>query len=283
VQPGRSYLPEGWKSTSEIRVISDLVDIHAHLLPGIDDGPPELADALEMARAAVQGGIETMAVTPHLRPDFPQVKVEEIAMRCEQLRGELAAAGIPLRIVPGSEASLLWALEADEQELRVASYGQLGSDLLIEAPDEAPVLEQMLHAVQERGFRVTLAHAERNHTLQRHPSRLRALRDQGLLVQINAGALRARRGSGERRFAEALCRWGLADVLASDGHRGTEWRPVTDLAEGIGAAARLVGKLRAHWMASEAPAAIIAGAELPPAPPVDPADQPWWRRLSGWV
>jgi len=258
-----------------------LVDIHAHLLPGIDDGPGELADALDMARAAVGEGIETIAVTPHLRSDFPQVHVEEIAGRCEDLRSELARAGIPLRIVPGAEASLLWALEADEPELKLASYGQLGTDLLIEPPAEAPLLDQLLHGLQERGFRLTLAHAERSSMLHRDPDRLRALRERGILIQVNAGALLAPRGSEERRFAEQICRHGLADVLASDGHRGTSWRPVIDLPAALGAAQLLVGPLRARWMASDAPAAIIAGAELPPAPPVDPEPVPWWRRVWG--
>jgi protein-tyrosine phosphatase len=262
-------------------VIGGLVDIHAHLLPGIDDGPAELADALDMARTAVAEGIETIAVTPHLRPDFPHVHVKEIAQRCEDLRGELARAEIPLQIVPGAEASLLWALEADAEELKLATYGQLGTDLLIEPPGETPLLDQLLHQVQDRGFRVTLAHAERVATLHRNPDRLRALRDRGVLIQINAGALLAGHSREERQFAEHICRWGLADVLASDGHRGASWRPVTDLPAGVGAAERLLGPLRARWMASEAPAAIIAGAELPTAPPVDAEPRPWWRRLWG--
>jgi protein-tyrosine phosphatase len=262
-------------------LIGDLVDIHAHLLPGIDDGPPALADALEMARIAVEGGIQTIAATPHLRPDFPDVHVEEIGSRCDELRAELTRADIPLSIVPGAETSLLWALDSDQQILRLATYGQLGTDLLVEAPAEAPLLQELLKGLQDRGFRVTLAHVERSQTLRRDPDRLRALRDQGVLVQVNAGALLAPRGSQIRKFAEELCRGGLADVLASDGHRGARWRPVTDLPRAMHAAARLVGTLRAHWMASEAPAAIIAGAELPPAPPLDPVPTAWWRRLLG--
>ncbi len=234
-----------------------------------------------MARTAVDGGIQTIAVTPHLRSDFPDVHVEEIGSRCDDLRGELARAGIPLRIVPGAETSLLWGLEADEEALRLASYGQLGTDLLVEMPFEAPLLPELVRTLQDRGFRVTLAHVERNQALHRDPDRLRALRDQGVLVQVNAGALIAPRGTRMRSFAEDLCRGGLADVLASDGHRGLKWRPVTDLPRAMSAAARLVGTERAHWMASEAPAAIIAGAELPPAPPVDPDPVPWWRRLLG--
>lgn len=233
-----------------------------------------------MARTAVEGGIRTIAVTPHLRSDFPDVHVEEIGPRCDDLRGELARADIPLRIVPGAESSLLWALEADERALKMASYGQLGTDLLVEMPSEVPLLPELLRTLLDRGFRVTLAHVERSQALHRDPNRLRVLRDQGVLVQINAGALLAPRGR-MRTFAEDLCRSGVADVLASDGHRGREWRPVTDLPLAMSAAARLVGARRAHWMASEAPAAIIAGAELPPAPPVVPDPTPWWRRLLG--
>jgi protein-tyrosine phosphatase len=234
-----------------------------------------------MARIAVDGGIQTIAVTPHLRSDFPDVHVGEIGARCDELRGELARAGIPLTIVPGAETSLLWALESDQQTLRLATYGQLGTDLLVEMPSQVPLLQDLLGGLQNRGFRVMLAHVERSQTLRRDPDRVRALREQGVLIQINAGALLAPRGSQIRTFAEELCCGGLADVLASDGHRGARWRPVTDLPQAMGAAARLVGTPRAHWMASAAPAAIIAGAELPPAPPLDPDPAPWWRRLLG--
>src|SRR5436305_12434618 len=138
-----------------------------------------------MARAAVQAGAETIAVTPHLRPDFPLVHVEEIAERCDQLRDELTRAGISLRILAGAETSLLWALDADERALALASYGQLGTDLLIETPTEAPQLERLVEAVQDRGFRVTLAHPERSRTLERDRDRMWALREQGVLFQVN--------------------------------------------------------------------------------------------------
>jgi protein-tyrosine phosphatase len=231
-----------------------------------------------MARTAVGHGIETIAATPHLRADFPQVHVEEIAQRCELLRTALTRDGIPLRIVAGAEASLPWALDADEKALALASYGQLGTDLLIETPAQPSLLEGLLGAVQGQGFRVTLAHPERSQALYRRPERIDALREQGVLLQINAGALLARSGSATRKFAEHLCRSGLADVLASDGHRGFSWRPVTDLTQGVQAAVRLVGAARANWMASEAPAAILSGTELPPAPPVEPRQGRRWRR-----
>jgi protein-tyrosine phosphatase len=257
--------------------VSGLVDIHTHLLPGIDDGPAELPDSITMAQAAVQSGIETIAVTPHLRSDFPAVQVEELAERCRRLQQELDWAQVPLRIVPGAEVSLVWALEADDEALRLATYGQGGTDVLIETPHDVTGLERLIGSILARGVRVTLGHPERSHPLQRDPSRIEALRLQGLLMQINADALLARRGSAVRTTAEHLCRNGLADIIASDGHRGTSWRPVTALAEAVAAAAAVVGEARAHWMASEAPAAIIEGRELAPPPAIETSPRRWWQ------
>jgi protein-tyrosine phosphatase len=250
--------------------MSGFVDIHAHVLPGIDDGPADLAEALEMAQAAVEAGTKTIAVTPHVRPDlFPDVHIEELAERCDRLRDELERAQIPLRIVGGAEVSLVWALSADEDALRLVTYGQGGHDLLIETPSEGIPLDRLLQPLLERGLRITLAHPERSRMLQRHPEQLNALREQGVLAQINADALLATRRSPVRASAEHFCREGLADAIASDGHRAREWRPVGSLAAGVEAAALLVGMGKARWMASEAPTAIVEGVALPPAPQIE--------------
>jgi protein-tyrosine phosphatase len=250
--------------------MNGFVDIHAHVLPGIDDGPTDLGEALEMARAAVEAGTTTIAVTPHVRPDlFPDVHIEELADRCDRLRDELKRAEIPLRIVGGAEVSLLWALSADEDALALVTYGQGGRDVLIETPSEGIPIDRLLRPLLEQGLRITLAHPERSRMLQRHPEQLEALREQGVLAQINADALLAPRRSPIRSCAEHFCRQGLADAIASDGHRAREWRPVSSLAAGVEAAALLVGRERARWMASEAPRAIIDGVALPPAPEIE--------------
>jgi protein-tyrosine phosphatase len=249
-----------------------LVDIHAHLLPGIDDGPKELEGALQMARAAVAVGIDAIAATPHLRADFPAVHVEEIAGRCESLRTELALDGIGLRVVGGAEVSLVWAVEASDDALVLATYDQRGTDLLIETPAiGVSGLDRLLYGLHGRGFRVTLAHPERNPEFQREPAPLRELVSQGVLLQVNADSLlEANRRSPLRRLAERLCRDGLAHVLASDGHRADSWRPVTRLAQAVAAAEGLVGPDRAHWMVYAAPTAIIEGEPLPDPPAISP-------------
>jgi protein-tyrosine phosphatase len=254
-----------------------LVDIHAHVLPGIDDGPSDLSESLRMAEAAAAAGIEVLAATPHLRADFPDVHIDELAERCRAVQDAIAAAGIPVELACGTEAALIWAVEAGDQDLRLATYRQQGSDLLIETPS-GPVLglDHLLYEIRSHGIRVTLAHPERSTQLQQDLEPIRRLVHQGILLQVNAGSLLANRRSGVRQLAERLCREGLAHALASDGHRGTSWRPVTKLADGVAALAELVGPERARWMASDAPRAIVNGTELPAAPPVESVRRRRW-------
>jgi protein-tyrosine phosphatase len=257
--------------------VNGLIDIHAHLLPGIDDGPEDVAGAVEMARAAAASGIATIAATPHLRGDFPLVRVEEISRLRGQLADEIQAARIPLRIVSGGESSLIWAIEAGQQQLAAATYGQRGKDLLVETPDDVSALDQLLYQIRARGVRVTLAHPERSAGFQGEPERLTRLHEQGVLLQINADALVARTASPRRRLAEYLCRKGLAHVIASDGHRAADWRPVSSLAAGVEALVTLVGEERAQWMAAGSPAAILEGRPLPEPPQLQPPRRWVWR------
>jgi len=255
--------------------------MHAHLLPGIDDGPESVEGALEMARAAMATGIATIAATPHLRADFPDVHVEELADRCQKLSRALEHNRIPVRIVGGAEVSLIWALEAGHEHLRLASYGQRGNDLLIETPVDVSGINQLLYPLRSRGYRITLAHPERSGAFQRHPEMLQSLTEQGVLLQVNADALLVQSKSSKRKLTEYLLREGLAHSIASDAHRAAAWRRVTALAEGVEAANSLIGRPRSTWMSCDAPAAIIAGSALPAAPEIELAPRRWWRRLGG--
>jgi protein-tyrosine phosphatase len=258
--------------------VSEFVDIHAHVVARIDDGPADMEEALALVRAAADAGTATLAATPHLRADFPDVHVNELAARCAELRSLVEQDGIGVRLVVGAEVSLIWALDASRDELALATYGQRGKDLLIESPSAAVAgLPELLYRLRLQGFRITLAHPERSREFQRKPSQLRELVRQGVLLQVNAEALTGRGGAAVRRLATDLCREGVAHVIASDGHRAGSWRPVTALASAVDVLAGIVGPARAGWMAREAPAAIIAGAELP-APPAMHAGR-WARRL----
>jgi len=257
-----------------------VIDLHCHLLPGIDDGPDDVAGAIELARAAAADGTRTVAATPHLRDDHPLVRPPELEARLGSLREQLQQAGIDLTVVSGGELDLAWALRASDEELRLVSYGQRGSDLLVETPYPplAANFEEMLFQLTARGYRVLLAHPERNTSFQSNPSRLVELTQRGVLVQVNVPSLISqRRGSRSRKTALELIRDGHAHVLGTDAHRGAGFRP-PNLGEGL-AAATSVAPARARWMVTSAPAAVLAGEPLPEPPPdAVPRRRPRWRR-----
>lgn len=249
--------------------MSGFVDIHAHVLYGIDDGPSDRADAELMLRTAAASGIAMIAATPHLRADFPAVHVDELRARGDELRGWLEAEGLPIELVNGGEVSLVWALDADDESLRLASYGQRGTDVLIETPTTTVGIESLLYQVRTRGYRVTLGHPERSREFQRDPGVLESLVERGILLQVNAdGLLGDARRSQTAKLAQRLCTEGLVHALASDSHRAAEWRPVTVIPDAVAAASALVGPERAQWMAADAPGAIVSGRPLPEPPPI---------------
>jgi protein-tyrosine phosphatase len=243
-----------------------MIDLHSHVLPGIDDGPDELAESVEFLRAAAAQGTTVLAATPHARDDHPLVDLERLEADCASLNEQLPA-NTDITVIPAAEVDLLWAQRASDEELRLASFGQAGKDLLLETPyGELPdTFEALVFQVSVRGYRLLLAHPERNPTFQRDPLRLRELVDRGVLLQITLPALmRSDRRSRSRKLALDLVREGIAHNLASDAHSAGPWRP-PDLRAGLAALAD-VAPLRAEWMVTEAPAAILAGEPLPRAP-----------------
>jgi protein-tyrosine phosphatase len=259
-----------------------LIDLHSHLLPGIDDGAQDVEHALDLARAAADQGTKVLAATPHLRADFPDVQPNELESRCEEIRAAIDEAGIELEVVQGGEAGVMWAVNAGDEELRAGSYGGRGTDLLVETP-YGPLndtFEQLLFTLPERGYRLLLAHPENNPTFQRNPERLHEIAESGVLLQVTARSLiRSDRKRGPRPLAEALVREGRAHVLASDAHSGHQLRPPA-LGAGAAAAAELVGEERAQWLVQDAPAAILAGEPLPPSPAAKSVERPRRRLLS---
>jgi protein-tyrosine phosphatase len=246
--------------------MTGMIDLHAHVLAGVDDGPATADESVELARSAVADGVATLAATPHLRDDHPGVVPEELAGRRTELQRRLLEEGLALRLVTGGEVDFTWALDATDDALELVSYDQRGSDLLVETPyGELPHhFERMVDAMRWRGYRLLLAHPERNPTFQRSPERLARLVDGGVLVQITAGALAGSRASRSRRFALAAVSEGVAHVIASDAHGfATVDRPA--LSEGLAVASEL-DPGRAQWMVTDAPAAVLEGAPLPPPP-----------------
>lgn len=261
-----------------------MIDLHAHVLPALDDGPSNEGAALDLLRSAGAAGTRIIAATPHLRNDFPAVRVEQLASACARLRERLGDDQVGPELVVGGEVDIHWALSASDEQLRLASYCQRGTDLLVETPHAplTPAFEDTLFRVAARNYRVLLAHPERNPSFQRDPKRLEALVERGTLLQLTASSLvGSGRRSPSRTLAHHLVHRRLAHVLASDAHSAGPWRP-PHLAPGVDVVAKLDGELAA-WMVGAAPEAIMTGESLPRLPTRTGSRSVLgrWRRQSG--
>jgi protein-tyrosine phosphatase len=236
-----------------------VIDLHCHLLPGIDDGAADLADSIAMARQADADDIELICATPHIRHDH-DVRIGELAGRVEDLNAEFLRAGVKVRAATGGEVAETIIAHLTDEELRTVSLGGGGRWLLLE-PAPGPLGETLLDHVGElgeRGFGSVIAHPER-HPGERFIERLEALCERGALIQLTAEALV--RGEAADGMLD-LARRGLAHLLGSDSHSARFGRPVR-LSEGFARLAE-VERLRKHldWIEREAPRAIVRGEDV---------------------
>jgi protein-tyrosine phosphatase len=236
------------------------VDLHFHLLPGVDDGPAEMDDSLELARAAVADGSATVVVTPHVRADLGVTDPVEIHARVLQLRGALAAAGIPLEVRCGGELGHELVAGMRQSELELLAQGPSGARwLLVETPFHGigPDFHAATAELRDRGFGVLIAHPERSADASLDGSNgLRAELAAGSLAQLNALSLTGGHGGDACSAAWELIAEGLIAVVASDAHGPTR-PPALSLARrtlleaGVGrrATAALVGSTPHRLMA----------------------------------
>jgi protein-tyrosine phosphatase len=250
-----------------------VIDLHCHVLPGIDDGPATLEQALDLARRAEAAGIATIAATPHVDWSYPANDAARVAAGVDALQAELDAAGIGMRVVRGGEVAVTRAVDLPDEELRALTLGG-GPWLLLECPLSpalAPGFVDAARSLAVRGHRLLLAHPERSPVFQRDPGALEELVAGGMLAQVTAAALVGRFGRTAREAGLRMVRDGLVHVAASDAHGGGRAPSILAELEEAG-----LGEL-APWLAREAPAAILAGEPLPPRPEVAPP--PARRRL----
>jgi protein-tyrosine phosphatase len=243
-----------------------VIDLHAHILPGVDDGPASIEESVELARAAVDAGTRVLAATSHVSHMFP-TDPRVFPARLAEVREALKDAGVALEVVPGGELAPSRLAELDDEALPELSLGG-GPYLLVECPF-SPVsaeLEPLVYELQRNDWRILLAHPERSAAFHRAPERLARLVERGALVQVTAGSLTGQFGKTARRFSISALQDGLVHVLASDAHDPIDRPP--GMTAGLAAAEHdLPGiGVQAEWLTQEVPAAILAGDELPPRP-----------------
>jgi len=238
-----------------------VIDLHCHLLPGIDDGPQMLQEALEMARIAVANGITAAQVTPHLHPGRWDNDQAAISTAVDSYRAALAAAGIALEIGYAAEVRLDYGILPFIEAGRVPFLGTLDGYrvMLLEFPHGyVPVgADKFVAWLLARNIRPMIAHPERNKDLMRDPAKLEPFVKEGCLVQLTADAVSG--GFGEPCAARArdFLERGWVSVLASDAH-DTTGRPPR-IAPGRDAAANIVGAEEARRMTLDTPLRIVSG------------------------
>jgi protein-tyrosine phosphatase len=239
-----------------------VIDLHSHILPGIDDGMRTVEESVELARAAVASGIEAIAGTPHVRDDWGTT-ADAMEAAVAAVQAAVDAAGVPLRILPGGEVDLEELTRRDADELRRFGLGGNPDYLLVETPYHGwpPGIEERLGRLSATGVTPLLAHPERNAEVQADLGKIERLVRSGALVQITAASLDGRSGRRARAAGLELIAAGLAHIVASDAHASSIRRV------GLDTVAAAVGdEALARWLTDEVPRAIVDGGELPPRP-----------------
>jgi protein-tyrosine phosphatase len=238
-----------------------VIDLHCHVLPGIDDGPGSFEGSLALARAAAAAGTRTLVATPHVSSRYPN-EAGTIARLVAELSARLAEEDVEVELRPGAEIAITHLAEIDPSQLGLLGLGG-GPWLLVEPPFTAVAtgLDSIVLDLLRRGHRVVLAHPERCQALRRDPRMLESLVGEGVLTSITAGSLTGSFGGEVRRFAMALLEAELVHNVASDAHDHVG-RPPSIRAELEAAGA---GPL-ADWLTEAVPAAVLAGEAVPPRP-----------------
>lgn len=238
-----------------------MIDLHCHVLPGIDDGPETIEGSVALARDAAAAGIRTVVATPHVSWRYPN-EPDTIARLVDEVNARLLEEGVELEVRPGGEIAMTHLAEIEPATL--ARFGLGGGPwLLVEPPFTAVAtgLDAIVWDLLRRGHRVLLAHPERCQGLRRDPRMLESLVSSGVLTSITADSLTGRFGSEVRRFSLQLARDGMIHNVASDAHDHVQRPPgIADALEQAGLSPL------ADWLTCEVPAAILSGQEIPPRP-----------------
>jgi protein-tyrosine phosphatase len=234
-----------------------LIDVHCHVLPGLDDGAAAIDEAVEMCRRAVDAGVEMIVATPHVRDDYPTTR-EQMLDALELVRD---AVGRLIRVLPGGEVSLS-EMGRPIDELRGFGLGGNPDILLVETPyvGRPRHLEATFARLFAAGVRPVLAHPERNPEVQARPELLVPIVAAGVLVQVTAGSIAGTFGRQARRCADDLLDRDCVHLVASDAHDASD-RPL-----GADVVRAAVGDELARWLTVDVPRAIVYRLPLPPRP-----------------
>lgn len=238
-----------------------MIDLHCHILPGIDDGAPDLATSLEMARMAAADGIKLIACTPHMMPGVydntgPQVREAIVA-----LQTQLDDAGIDLRLMTGADIHLQTGLARGLKDGRLLSLND-SRYFLFEPPHHVapPRLEDAVFDVMAAGYQPLITHPERLSWIESHYEIMKKMVHGGAWMQITCGSITGRFGRRPQYWAERMLDEGLVHLIATDAHNLRNRKP--NMSEARQAVADRLGEDEAHNMTVVRPRLVVEN--LPP-------------------
>ena len=255
---------------------ADMIDLHSHILPGIDDGAQSIEEALAMARVASADGITQIVSTPH------DVGWDEAWRNpptgVEELQEQLDRHAIPLRVLPGLEVRIALDTPAGARDGQVMTLND-SRYLLVELPFNhyPPYVEHVLFELQVSGFVPILAHPERCSVLAGNAETLFRLVERGVLVQVTAASIAGEFGPAVEALTKLLLEHRLAHIIASDAHSSGLRPPV--LSDAVHIAANWIGDQEATAMVTTVPRAIVEDRPWRAEPPVQPQARRRWFRL----
>ena len=246
-----------------------MIDIHTHILPGIDDGVQTEEESIAFARMALEDGITRMVATPHCKDGSYENDLPLVLERVSALQVILEANRIPLELIPGAEVHICPDLVERIRDGRAPTLGNNRKTLLLELSLTQPPpveLENVVFQLKLAGILPIFAHPERIRYFREDVSRYAEVIRLGAWGQITSGSVLGTFGSSARRFSEELIRKGLIHVLASDAHN-VRGRPPR-LREAAMVIAGWIGDDAALRMVTATPEKLLAGID-PQVPVID--------------
>ncbi|MDD2628854.1 MAG: tyrosine protein phosphatase [Limnochordia bacterium] len=263
-----------------------VVDIHTHVLPGLDDGADSMEEAVAMLRTAEEAGIASAIATPHfLMKDEWESYIHAAQLSFAELTKQAAGNGLGISLHLGFEVEFDSGL-LNINDVTPLTLAGTGVYLLLELPlnQIPPCVEEVLFRVLVKGVIPIIAHPERNAVVYHQPEFLHWLVEQGALLQVNAGSLLGVFGTRVREVAWSLLEAKMVHVIASDmhrksGHRGVCYGQVKQ---------ELQGRIEPHYLKAlleDNPSAVLAGREVKVEDPLPlprfGVKPPWWQRILG--
>ena len=236
-----------------------MIDLHCHLLPGIDDGAPDLETSLAMAKMAAADGIKVVACTPHIMPGYYENAGPQIRADVARLQTRLDEAGIDLRLIAGADVHLVADLVSGLQAGRIQTLGA-SRYFLFEPPHHIapPRMEDAVFDVMTAGYHPILTHPERLTWIEAHYEVIKRIANAGAWMQITAGSVTGMFGKRPQYWSERMLDEGLVHVLATDAHNLRRRVPV--LSKAVEAVALRLGEDAARDMVVTRPQAVLDDA-----------------------